>query len=84
MTTARTKKMIVLGIDGMDAKTTHRMVEEGKLPHIKKISGGRVIPLWLRNAWGTPNHHPAMLDHVSDRRLPWYPWDHRLLASITR
>lgn len=37
MTTARTKKMIVLGIDGMDAKTTHRMVEEGKLPHIKKF-----------------------------------------------
>ena len=33
---ARTNKLIVLGIDGMDARTTHRLVKEGKLPNIKK------------------------------------------------
>ena len=33
---ARTKKLIVLGIDGMDPVTTKRMVKEGKLPNIKK------------------------------------------------
>lgn len=34
--TARTDKLIVLGIDGMDPVTTHRLVKEGKLPNIKK------------------------------------------------
>lgn len=30
-------KVLVIGIDGMDPKTTKRMVDEGKLPHIKKM-----------------------------------------------
>ncbi|MDF2654935.1 MAG: nucleotide pyrophosphatase [Bacillota bacterium] len=34
--TERTKKLIVLGIDGMDPVTARRMVDEGKLPNIKK------------------------------------------------
>jgi predicted AlkP superfamily phosphohydrolase/phosphomutase len=33
---SRTQKLIVLGIDGMDSATTKRMVDEGKLPNIKK------------------------------------------------
>jgi len=33
---ARTKKLIILGIDGMDPKTTKRLVEAGRLPNIKK------------------------------------------------
>lgn len=32
----RTKKLIVLGIDGMDPVTTKRLLDEGKLPNIKK------------------------------------------------
>lgn len=32
---ARTKKLIVLGIDGMDPATTKRLVDAGRLPHIK-------------------------------------------------
>ncbi|MBN7772295.1 alkaline phosphatase family protein [Clostridium aminobutyricum] len=34
--TGRTQKLIVLGIDGMDPVTTKRLVDEGKLPNIKK------------------------------------------------
>jgi predicted AlkP superfamily phosphohydrolase/phosphomutase len=34
--TSNTKKLIVLGIDGMDPITTKRLVDEGKLPNIKK------------------------------------------------
>ncbi len=34
--TARTNKLIVLGIDGMDPVTTRRLIDEGKLPNIKK------------------------------------------------
>lgn len=34
--TARTDKLIVLGIDGMDPVTTKRLLQEGKLPNIKK------------------------------------------------
>lgn len=30
-------KVFVIGIDGMDPKTTRRMVDEGKLPNIKKL-----------------------------------------------
>ncbi|MDF2512057.1 MAG: nucleotide pyrophosphatase [Herbinix sp.] len=33
---ARTKKVIVLGIDGMDPVMTKRLLDEGKLPNIKK------------------------------------------------
>jgi len=34
--TSSTQKLIVLGIDGMDPVTTKRLLEEGKLPNIKK------------------------------------------------
>lgn len=34
--TARTNKLIVLGIDGMDPVTTRRLIDEGKLPNIQK------------------------------------------------
>ncbi|MCO7124404.1 alkaline phosphatase family protein [Sporolactobacillus shoreicorticis] len=34
---ARTQKLIVLGIDGMDSATTKRLLDEGKLPHIKRF-----------------------------------------------
>ena len=30
-------KVFVIGIDGMDPKMTRRMVDEGKLPNIKKM-----------------------------------------------
>ena len=30
-------KVFVIGVDGMDPKTTRRMVNEGKLPNIKKL-----------------------------------------------
>ena len=30
-------KVLVVGIDGMDPKMTRRMVDEGKLPNIKKM-----------------------------------------------
>ncbi|MBR2209606.1 MAG: alkaline phosphatase family protein [Synergistaceae bacterium] len=32
----KSKKILVLGIDGMDQRTTKRLVDEGKLPNIKK------------------------------------------------
>ncbi|SHH66322.1 Type I phosphodiesterase / nucleotide pyrophosphatase [Sporobacter termitidis DSM 10068] len=32
---ARTKKLIILGVDGMDPATTKRLVDAGRLPHIK-------------------------------------------------
>ncbi len=34
--TAQTQKLIVLGIDGMDPVTTKRLLDEGRLPNIKK------------------------------------------------
>lgn len=34
---ASTQKLIVLGIDGMDPLTTRRLVDEGRLPNIKKF-----------------------------------------------
>ena len=32
-----TDKLLVLGVDGMDAKTARRMVDEGKMPHLKYL-----------------------------------------------
>ena len=34
---ALTKKMIVLGVDGMDPKLTKKYVEEGYMPHTKHL-----------------------------------------------
>lgn len=36
-TNGLTKKLMVLGIDGMDPRFTKRLVDEGKLPNIKKL-----------------------------------------------
>lgn len=35
--TARTQKLMVLGIDGMDPVTAGRLIKEGKLPNIQKF-----------------------------------------------
>ncbi|WP_225351930.1 alkaline phosphatase family protein [Secundilactobacillus similis] len=32
----RTDKVIVLGIDGLDSRTANRLVNEGKMPNLKK------------------------------------------------
>lgn len=32
-----TDKLLLLGIDGMDPSFTKRMVEEGKMPNVKKM-----------------------------------------------
>ena len=32
-----TEKVILLGIDGMDPKFSRRMVDEGKMPNLKKM-----------------------------------------------
>ena len=31
-----TEKILLLGIDGMDPRFSRQMVEEGKMPHLKK------------------------------------------------
>ena len=36
MKTERNRKILVLGIDGMDQRITKRLLDEGKLPNIKK------------------------------------------------
>ena len=37
MTKARSEKVLVLGVDGMDPRITRRMIDEGKLPHLKAL-----------------------------------------------
>ena len=37
MREAVTKKVLVLGIDGMDPRLTRRYVDEGKMPNTKKF-----------------------------------------------
>lgn len=32
-----TEKLLMLGIDGMDPRFTRRLVEEGKMPNVKKM-----------------------------------------------
>ena len=33
---SRDKKVLVIGIDGMDSRITKKFLDEGKLPNIKK------------------------------------------------
>ncbi len=37
MTKARSEKVIVLGVDGMDPRITSRMIAQGKLPHLAEL-----------------------------------------------
>lgn len=34
---AMTKKLMVLGVDGMDARITKHLMDEGKMPNVKKF-----------------------------------------------
>ena len=34
---AMTKKIMVLGVDGMDARITKHLMDEGKMPNVKKF-----------------------------------------------
>ena len=35
--TALTKKLIIVGIDGMDPRLTKKYLDEGKMPNVEKI-----------------------------------------------
>lgn len=77
-------KVLVLGIDGMDPKMTRRMVDEGKLPNIKKmlergscrhdlvmLGGVPTItpPMWTTMATGAyPNTHGITCYWNSNRK----------------
>ena len=37
-----TEKLLLLGVDGMDPRFTKRLVDEGKLPNVKKIGRAHV------------------------------------------
>lgn len=44
--TGATKRVLVLGIDGMDYRLTHRMIEAGKLPNCRALAEqGTFLPL---------------------------------------
>lgn len=63
-------KVIVLGIDGMDPKMTRRLVDEGKLPHIKKLieEGGARHDLVLLG--GVPTITPPMWTTLATGAYP--------------
>ena len=37
MRKAAAEKILLLGVDGMDPRLTRKYVDEGKLPHVKKL-----------------------------------------------
>ena len=61
-----TDKLIVLGIDGMDPRFSKAMVDEGKMPNLKKlINMGAARTVIGRYAY----HHPSNVGNTGNRLL---------------
>ena len=66
---ARTEKIFLMGIDGMDPDTTRRLVDEGKMPNVKALID--------RGAWRKPayvgrrtNDYSSNVGNISNRLQP--------------
>ena len=72
---SRDKKVLVLGIDGMDSRITKKFLDEGKLPNIKKyLERGAArtgldmlgaIPTITPPCWTTLARNHLLLETVS-------------------
>lgn len=60
MKNALTEKIFFLGIDGMDPDTTKRLVEEGKMPNVKKLIERGACRENLHMLGGVPTITPPM------------------------
>ena len=43
-----TEKVVLLGIDGMDPTFSRRMIDEGKMPNLKKVLHVMICVCWVR------------------------------------
>jgi len=79
------KKMIIIGMDGLDPVLTKKMMDEGKLPHFKKLAEkGGFLPLQTSNppqspvAWSdfisghNPGHHDVF-DFINRNPKTYFP-----------
>ena len=72
------RRLVILGFDGLDWKRVHRLMEQGKLPHLAALGGYRG-PLQSTNpplspvAWTTfaTGHAPGRHGVVDFVRPPW-------------
>lgn len=60
MKQAKTEKIFFLGVDGMDPDTTRRLVDEGKMPNVKKLIERGACRENLHMLGGVPTITPPM------------------------
>ena len=63
-------KVMILGIDGMDPRFTKKLVEEGKLPHIKAYIERGSAREDLAMLGGTPTITPPMWTTLATGATP--------------
>lgn len=80
---SRDKKVLVLGIDGMDFRITKKFLDEGKLPNIKKYLERGAARTGLDMLGSNPDDHSALLDNTSNRSLSGNPRNHLLLETVS-
>ena len=67
------KKVLVLGVDGLDPRLASHFLEEGKMPSFEKLIHR-----------GSANHYTTDVDLIGHRRHTGNPWDYLLLGTIQK
>lgn len=75
------KKVLILGIDGLDPRLTKKYIDEGRMPNTKKFLERGSAEIRYEMIGGQPTCYPADVDYLSYRRQPRVHGITRLLSS---
>lgn len=64
------KKVLILGIDGLDPRLTKKYIDEGRMPNTKKFLERGSAEIRYEMIGGQPTCYPADVDYLSYRRQP--------------
>ena len=80
-TSPQRKKVVIIGIDGMDPNLAQSMMDAGKLPAFDKLrrEGG-----YSKLGTSTPPPEPRRLGQLHQRRRSRQPWNLRFHPSQSR
>ena len=67
---ALSKKVLVLGIDGMDPLQTRKYLDMGLMPNKQRRGKTR-----FTHDWRAPYRYPTYVDNLRDWRIPNSTWD---------
>ena len=79
---AKTNKILVLGVDGMDPRLTKKFMDQGKLPHIKEYVEKRCLPGRFNLVRRYADYHTSAVGNSGNWSLSGNPWNYLFLESV--